>query len=192
MSVDANWVAAVASVASAFVVAIAAVAAFVQVSHVRNSNEITVFLRMVDRLDSLESEAAFAGVDAFVARVRTDSAFRMRLAQSGTVEEFRPIASVLQFIEHLSTLLVTGRITERLVLAEYADNIEELWDSLRETIYLRRAVRGPHVGAAFEHVAMRSKRFIASGGMDRFYGRLQKDPRMAAFASSSATGVAPD
>jgi len=181
MGLDANWVAAIASVASAFVVAITAAAAFVQVRHARNSNEITVFLRLVDRLDSLESEAAFAGLDAFVARVNTDAAFRARLIEHDPVEEFRPIASVLQFVEHLSTLVVTGRITEQLVLAEYADNIDELWDALRETIYLRRIAHGPYVGVAFEHLAMRAKRFISSGGMDRLYGRLQKDRRMMEF-----------
>jgi hypothetical protein len=186
MELDANWVAAIASVASATVVAITAVAAFMQIRHVRNSNEITVFLKLVERLDSLEAEATFAKVDAFAERVRNDVPFRGELAQLRRVKDFREIAVLLQYMEHLSTLIVTGRITEQLVLAEYADNIETLWDRLADTIYLRRAVGGPYVGAAFEHVAMRAKRFLQSGEMDRLYGRMQKDPRMAKFKVPSA------
>jgi hypothetical protein len=70
-------------------------------------------------------------------------------------------------MEHLSTLIVTGRLTEQLKLAEYADTIDRLWDRLADTIYLRRAVGGPYAGAAFEHRAMRAKRFLESGKMDR-------------------------
>jgi len=46
--------AAPASMASAIIVAITAIAAFLQIRHVRNANEIAVYLRLVDRLDSLE------------------------------------------------------------------------------------------------------------------------------------------
>ncbi len=147
----------------------------------RNSNEISVFLKLVERLDSLDAETAFAGIDAFVERVRTDPAFRLQLAQRGIVDGLREIASLLQFLEHFSTLVVTERVTERLVLAEYADNIDDLWDRLAEMIYLRRAVLDQHYGAAFEHIAMRAKRYLADSEMERFYGRLKKDPRMASF-----------
>jgi len=79
----------------------------------RNSNEISVFLKLVERLDSLDAETAFAGIDAFVERVRTDPAFRLQLAQRGIVDGLREIASLLQFLEHFSTLVVTERVTER-------------------------------------------------------------------------------
>ena len=189
MEIDANWVAAIGSVASATVVAITAIAAFLQIRHVRNSNEISVFLKLVERLDSLEAEATFATVEAFAERVRIDVKLRNELARARRVDEFRDIATLLQFMEHVSTLIVTGHLTERLVLAEYADNIDSLWDSLAETIYLRRAVGGPFVGAAFEHLAMRAKRFLESGEMDRLYGRMFKDPRMAAFQVPAAAST---
>lgn len=185
MQINADWVAAIASVASAIVVAATAAAAFLQIRHVRNANEITVFLRLVDRLDSLEAEAAFAGIDEFVTRVRTDPALRLALTRDRRVADFRAIGTLLQFLEHLSTLVVMGHVTESLILAEYADSIDDLWDRLAEVVYLRRKARGPHVGAAFEHIAMRAKRYVAEGNLDRFYGHLEKDRRMTALESSA-------
>jgi hypothetical protein len=68
---------------------------------------------------------------------------------------------------------------ERLTFAEYADDIVRLWDNVGEPIYLRRSALGVHFGAAFEHLAMRSKAYLASGTIDRFYGRLLRDPRLS-------------
>jgi hypothetical protein len=55
------------------------------------------------------------------------------------------------------------------------------------TVYLRlverldspqsRAALGVRFGAAFEHLAMRSKGYLVSGMVDRFYSRLLRDPR---------------
>jgi hypothetical protein len=191
MQIDSGWVAALASVVSALVITVTAIAAFVQIRHARNANEITVYLRLVDRIDSLEAGETFARLDTFVESVRTDPAVRARLMQRGISDEFRDVASLIQFLEHLSTLLVTGGITETLVLAEYADNIEQFWDRIAETIYLRRAVLGPYYGVTFEHLAMRAKQYIAEGGMERLYGRLKKDPRMRSFAPSTNAGESP-
>ena len=186
---NASWVAAFASLASTLVVAVTAIAAFVQIRHVRNANEISVYLRLAERLDSLETGEAIAGIDALTERVRSDRAFRTRLTQPGYIDEFDNIESLLRFLEHFSTLIITGGVSERLFLAEYADNIESIWDRLAETIYIRRVVGGPYDCAAFEHLAMRAKRYLVTGGMSRLYGRLQRDPRMDAFESAVEQGA---
>jgi hypothetical protein len=180
MELDASWVAAIASVASALVVAIAAVAAIAQIRYIRSSNEITVFLRMIERTDSSEFAVAFAAIEPLRRRLATDTDLRDRLKRDERVEELRDIGALLQFMEHLATLVVIGHISERLALAEYADNIVELWDHLGEVVYLRRRARGPFVGAAFEHLAMRARHFIQEGHMAQLYGRLKKDPQYAA------------
>ncbi|MGH7727268.1 MAG: hypothetical protein ACREM2_00535 [Vulcanimicrobiaceae bacterium] len=46
---------------------------------------------------------------------------------------------------------------------------------------MRRVGLGPYVGAAFEHLAMRAKRYLRAGEMKRLYGRLLHDPRLADF-----------
>ena len=179
---NANWLAAIASLISALVVAITAIAAFVQIRHLRTTNDITVYLRLVDRLDSPAAQIAFESIDAFRERTANDPSFRLALTQRASPsEEFQEIGYLLRFFEHLSTLGITGGVSEKLVLAEYADNIADIWERLAETVYLRRLASGPHTGAAFEHLAMRAKSYLENGEMDRLYGRLRRDPRMADF-----------
>ncbi|MDQ2858024.1 MAG: hypothetical protein M3R53_05145 [Candidatus Eremiobacteraeota bacterium] len=49
---DSGWVAAIASLVSAAIVAVKAIAAFQQLRHYRNANDIVVYLRLIDELDS--------------------------------------------------------------------------------------------------------------------------------------------
>ena len=174
---DASWVAAIASVASAFVVGIAALAAVLQIRHIRNANEITIYLHLIDRLESASASEAFQSYEVFAARLRTDRALGERLAQAQPVHEFFQIEALLRFLDGLSILIITGSITERLILMKYADEIVRLWDALAGAVYLRR--RGiPHFASNWEHLAMRAKAALANGDVDRFYERLQRDPRM--------------
>jgi hypothetical protein len=183
---DASWVAAIASVASAFIVAVAAIAAVLQIRQIRNANEITIYLHLVDRLDSAQARIAFGVIEKFAVQLRTDNALRYRLSQSPPVPEFAEIESLLRFLDNLTMLILAGSMTERLVIAQYADEIVRLWDSLAEAVYLRRYGAGPHFILAFEHLAMRAKAYLEAGEIDKFYGHLRQDPRMRDVAAPSA------
>jgi hypothetical protein len=174
---DASWVAAIAAVASVVIVAVAAIAALLQIRHIRNANEITVYLRLVERLDSPQSRAAFEALGQLLAGLENDPRLRARLASAEPVTEFGDIVALVRFLDNLTMLTLTGGVAERLILAEYADDIVRFWDNVAELIYLRRGALGVHFGAAYEHLAMRAKAYLASGKMDRFYSRLRRDPR---------------
>ncbi len=174
---DASWVAAIASAASALVVGIAAIAALLQIRHMSNANDLAIYLRLVERLDSPKSRAAFAAMIPLTERLKTDAALRSRLEEPAAVPEFDEIESLVRFLDTLTMLILAGRVREELILAEYADDIVRTWNLLAEPIALRRRGAGARLGAAFEHLAMRAKAYVASGAMDRFYGRLLRDPR---------------
>lgn len=175
---DASWVAAIAAVATVVIVAIAALAALLQIRHIRNANELTVYLRLVERLDSPQSRAAFETLGQLIAGLENDPELRARLSSTEPVTEFGDLVALVRFLDNLTMLTLTGGVAERLILAEYADDIVRLWDSVAELIYLRRGALGVHFGAAYEHLAMRAKAYLASGKMDRFYSRLHRDPRL--------------
>jgi hypothetical protein len=78
----------------------------------------------------------------------------------------------------VTMLILEGGVAERLILAEYADDIVRLWDNVSEVINMRRGALGVHFGSAYEHLAMRAKAYRASGRMDRFYSQLLRDPRL--------------
>lgn len=174
---DASWVAAIASVASALVVGVAAIAAILQIRHMSNANDIAIYLRLVERLDSPKSRAAFAAILPLAERLKTDSALRSRLEKPAPVPEFDEIESLVRFLDTLTMLILAGRVREELTLAEYADDIVRLWNWLAEPIAIRRRGAGDRLGAAFEHLAMRAQDYLASGEKDHFYARLLRDPR---------------
>jgi hypothetical protein len=180
--VDASWVAAIASVASALVVGIAAIAAVRQIRHIRNANEITVYLRLIERLESPRGMAAFSALGPFLERLAVDPSLRERLGQPAPLPELEEIVALVRFLDNLTMLILTRGVTERLILNEYADDIARLWDNVGELVYLRRRFLGRRFGAAFEHLAMRSRGYLISGEMDRFYARLLRDPRFESSA----------
>jgi hypothetical protein len=175
---DPSWVAAIASVASTLIVGIAAIAAVVQIRHIRNANDIAIYLRLVERLDSPQSRAVFAALRPFTEQLKRDAALRLRLAEPQPVPEFDEIETFVRFLDTLTMLILVGRVKEDLTLAEYADDIVRLWDQLAEAIGLRRRGAGARFGAAFEHLAMRARAYLASGEVHRLYDRLLKDPQM--------------
>jgi len=175
---DSGWTAALASLISALVITITAVAAFLQLRHYRNANEIIVYLRLIDQMDSPELQAGRTSVRAMAEKIAADPEYLARLADPTFIpDDFRNIGIMLRALEHISVLVTRGGIAENLVLAEYADVFIAMWDSLRPAIVQRRKAFGPHTGRAFEHLAMRSRRYIDSGRMQREYDALERDPR---------------
>jgi hypothetical protein len=174
---DSGWIAAISGVLSALIIAVTAIAAFRQLRQVRNANDIVVYLRLIDAMDSPDMLAARRDVTAVAAKL-SDTEFRAKLADPAFVpEDFPTIGPLLRFLEHMSVLVSKGGIAESLVLAEYADTFLAIWEQLRPMIEQRRIAFGPHTGRAFEHLAMRSKRYIDSGQMDREYAALERDER---------------
>lgn len=181
---DSGWIAALASLGSTLIVAVTAIAAFRQLKHYRNANDIVVYLRLVDQMDSAATAEARAALSTMAQKVRTDPAYRYQLRDASLPnDDFRVIGPLLRFLEHISVLVIRGGVAEQLVLAEYAEMFVEIWDQVREAIIERRVALGPYTGRAFEHLAIRARRYIQSGQMAREYDALERD-------QSEATGPA--
>ena len=178
VAIDSGWVAAIASIASAFIVAVTAVAAFQQIRHFRNANDIVVYLRLIEQMDSPEMMVGRNNLAMVAEKVANDPEYRERLTDPTFMpEEFRSVGILLRFLEHICVLVTKGGVAENLVLAEYADTFLNMWNLMRPAILQRRVAFGPHTGRAFEHLAMRAKAYIESGAMEREYNALQRDPR---------------
>ena len=176
--IDSGWAAALAAIITALIVAGTAVAAFRQLRHNRNANDIVVYLRLIDFMDAPATAAVRMSLPALAERVAADPAYREILKNPDYAnEEFRAIGEMLRFLEHIAVLITKGGVAESLVLTEYADTFVRMWDNLRPAIELRRLALGPYTGRAFEHLAMRAKHHIDSGAWDREYALLERDRR---------------
>ena len=175
---DSGWVAAIATVITAVIIGGTAVAAFLQLRHGRNANDIVVYLRLIDFMDSAEIVTARLSLRSVSELVASDPAFRETLRDPGSFPDaFAKAGQMLRYLEHVSVLVTKGGVAESLVLAEYADTFVDIWELLRPSIELRREALGPYVGRAFEHLAMRAKKYIDSGAMARDYTVLERDTR---------------
>ncbi len=172
----ANTVAAVSSLATLLIISVTAIAAVLQLRHNRNANDIVVYLRLIDQMVSPVMLEGRKNLSAVAARIREDPEFLARLEDPEfTTEEFVSVGALLRFLEHISVLVTRGGVAEELVLAEYADTFLDMWTQMRPAILRRRLAFGPYTGRAFEHLAMRSKRYIESGQMQRDYDALERD-----------------
>ena len=180
MNLDSGWAGAIGSIVSALIIAVTAIAAFRQLKQVRNANDIVVYLRLIDTMDSPELLEARRDLAAVSAKFAADAAYRDAMRDPAFIpEDFRNVGPLLRFLEHMSVLVSKGGVAESLVLAEYADTFVQIWEQMRPVILQRRHAFGMHTGRAFEHLAMRSKRYIDSGAMDREYAALERDLREA-------------
>jgi hypothetical protein len=138
-------------------------------------------LRLIDMMDSPQFLAARRALADLSKRVESDAAYRERFRDpTFQLEEFTQIGLLLAFLEHICVLITRGGIAEGLVLAEYADNFVLIWEQMRPAIVERREAFGPHTGRAFEHLAMRARKYIESGQMSREYAALERDPALPA------------
>ncbi len=114
-------------------------------------------------MDSPELLDARRSLAAVSAKFAADPEYRERLKDPAFApEDFANIGLLLRFLEHISVLVSKGGIAEGLVMAEYADTFVLIWEQLRPVIVQRRHAFGKHTGRAFEHLAMRAKRYIDS------------------------------
>jgi hypothetical protein len=178
--VDSGSIAAWASLVSAVIIALTAIAAFLQLRHFRNANDIVVYLRLIDQMDSPAMIEGRNTLSLVAAKIASEPEYFERLKDPAFIpDEFRSVGPLLRFLEHISVLVIKGGVAENLVLAEYADNFVSMWEIARPAILLRRIAFGQHTGRAFEHLAMRGRRYIESGQMQREYDALERDPRDA-------------
>jgi hypothetical protein len=175
---DSGWAAAVAAIITALIVGGTAIAAFRQLRHGRNANDIVVYLRLIDFMDDPRTVATRQTLRKVAERVANDPVYLQTLRDPQSFpEEFTSVGEMLRFLEHICVLVTKGGVAESLVLAEYADTFVEMWDLCRPSILLRREALSPYLGRAFEHLAMRARRYIESGAMARDYNGLERDPR---------------
>jgi hypothetical protein len=182
---DSGWAAALAAIITALIVGGTAIVAFRQLRHGRNANDIVVYLRLIDFMDAPQTVETRQNLRTLIDRVAGDPSYTERLKDPTEFpQEFRGPAEMLRFLEHICVLVTKGGVAESLILAEYADTFVELWDLSRPSVMLRREAFGPYLGRAFEHLAMRAKRYIDSGAMDRDYDSLERDQRPLSITTS--------
>ena len=182
---DSSLIANLANLTTTIIVAVTAFAALRQMRHNYMANELQLHLHFIDEVNDPEMSAAINWMREFAARMN-DAAYRESFLRDPHGEDGQRFTAVARFFERYASLVVVSGLSEHLILHEYAGMIELLWDNMHETIWQRRITRrSPYVGRAFEHLAMRAKRYLATQ-QARDYDRLERDPRLVALEQAAA------
>jgi hypothetical protein len=158
MSLEA-W-ATVAAVGTFIVITITAIAAFIQLHHLRASNQLSAMLKLLELEQSPELEARFHFVRTELASRMKDPGFRASLDDRLVDRTVHPERHVIAWFEHIGAWMKNGLIDERTYLEYASPIITQYWALLAPTVKRVRRTREPWLLEDFEYLAARAKRWL--------------------------------
>lgn len=175
--IDAGWVAAIATVVTAVIIGGTAIAAFLQLRDFRKAAQTWVSLRFAEELNSALSGDVRLQFMEFAKRLQEDPEFREHLREPTTwMPEMVPVRNTIRQLCYVSWLVIEKPELERFVLRQWAHEIVEMWE-LSLPLFLERRRAVPPFARAFQHLAMRARRYIESGQSERDCTQMERDPR---------------
>ncbi|HKU66155.1 MAG TPA: hypothetical protein VJP85_00075 [Candidatus Baltobacteraceae bacterium] len=157
---SAEWVTAIATAGTFFVIAASASAALVQLRHMRTSNQVLIMNELRNKMDSAEFKRAVRFIRYELPdRMRSDSEFRRTLL-ANTGPEAEMIADVGEFFDFEASQLVKHNMVDARLACDWLYSpVVPCWDALAPLISSRRAMLGYSVWEDFEYLALLCKRF---------------------------------
>jgi hypothetical protein len=153
-----EWVAAIASVATFLVIGATAIAALIQLRHMRNGNQITVFSEIRQKM-APDFQDALQFIRYEVPQKLNDSAFRVRLLDR-TFSEGKAVVDLGNFLDSAVAPLVKHGIVDRDLACDlFYYPVVMCWDTLASYIASSRAVAGYRIWEDFEYLTLLCKRF---------------------------------
>src|SRR5580700_5573716 len=131
----------VAAVGTFIVITITAVAAFIQLHHLRASNQLSAMLKLLELEQSPGLEARFHFVRSDLAEKMKDPEFLASLDARPVDRTLHPERHVIAWFEHIGAWMKNGLIDEQTYLEYASPIIAQYWRLLAPTIYRMRSTR---------------------------------------------------
>lgn len=155
----AEWVAAIASLATFVVIGASAIAGLVQLRHLRNSNQIAVFTELRHQMEAPEFKESIRYIRYELPEKLNDPSFRVRLLDANS-SEGRRIRDLGNFIDNAVAPLVKHGIVERDLACDlFYFPVVMCWDTLAPFISTSRARLGYRMWEDFEYLTLLCKEF---------------------------------
>jgi hypothetical protein len=171
----------VAAVGTFVVITITAIAAFIQLHHLRASNQLSAMLKLLELEQSAALEDRFHFVRTQLAAKMRDPDFQTSLDEQPIDRTLHPERHVIAWFEHIGAWMKNGLIDEQAYLEYASPIITQYWTLLAPTVRLIRRTRDAWVLEDFEYLAARAKRWIETHPLGRY---PKNTSRMEAIDSS--------
>ena len=155
----AEWVTALATAGTFFVIFASAIAALRQLGHMRSTTQITAITESRETLESPEFQAAQHFVSFELPKRLKNPAEARKISVLPFAEEYRAIGTIANFFETMGLFVKAGIIDEQIACDVWGWVILRNWNALLPvTTYVRRATT-PALWENFEYLAFLSEKF---------------------------------
>jgi hypothetical protein len=152
----------VAAVGTFVVITITAVAAFIQLHHLRASNQLSAMLKLLELEQSPVLEDRFHFVRTQLAAKMKEPDFLATLDDLIVDRTIHPERHVIAWFEHIGAWMKNGLIDEQAYLEYASPLIAQYWRLLAPTVHRMRQSREPWLLEDFEYLAARAKHWMMS------------------------------
>ena len=159
---SAEWVSAAATVGTFLVVLASAVGVFVQLRHMRGSNQITALTECRETLESEEVGKALRFVGYELPQRLRDASQWPHIAANPLAGEYLAIDTVGNFFESMGNFVKNGIIDRQIVCDVWSAIILRSWRSLAPIVTYYRQDAGDELWENFEYLAVLAKRYMAA------------------------------
>ena len=149
----------VLSAATLIVVAAAAIAAIVQLRHLRQSNQISALLEILNQWNQPALQQAYAEFSRMPDKLK-DPAYVERLNAPGSLDRGNhPEFLVCDFWEQVGTYAKHGLLDERILLDIVSAQVANAWKLAAPMLAISRARHGLSVFENFEYLAVHAEQW---------------------------------
>lgn len=175
-----EWLGALASIATLFLVAASAIAALLQMRHMRNANQIVALTEIRETIESPVFHAALIYVLRELPKLCEDPEMRRKMLGVPLPQEFEQARSVATFFESLGVFVKNGAIGRAITFDMWGDAIRNSWDRLAPWIVNRRHIsRNIALFENFEYLAVLCHEFKKSHPEGTYPSRVPRMPAVA-------------
>jgi hypothetical protein len=158
----------VAAVGTFVVITVTAIAAFIQLHHLRASNQLSAMLKLLELEQSSALENRFHFVRTQLATKMKDPDFQASLDDPVIDRTVHPERHVIAWFEHIGAWMKNGLIDEQTYLEYASPIIKQYWILLAPTVQRIRSTRDAWLLEDFEYLAARAKRWIETHPFGRY------------------------
>jgi hypothetical protein len=143
------------------VIIVTAVAAFVQLRHLRASNQLQGLLTVLARVESADFGRLVDGARQLLAEKLADPAYRRSIEDATVDRTNNPWLNLCNSYEWVGSLVRRGLIEEEPYMDIYADRVIAAWEITRDAIAIVRRRGGPSPLENFEYLYVRASEYVA-------------------------------
>ncbi len=158
MTLDLNTA---ATIATLVVITVTAIAAFVQLRHMRNANQLEALLTVLARVENADFGRMVDGARTLLAEKLPDPAYRRSIEEGSVDRSNNPWLTLGNSYEWVGSLVRSGLVDEDPYMDIYADRVIFAWEIMQDVIAIIRRRGGPSVLENFEYLYVRAKAYAA-------------------------------